>query len=516
MPLSVQDPLVGTLFDHRYLINFLVARGGMGNIYQAHDTKRGHIVAVKLLRAEYGHDPIVVQRFLREAKVVQSLHHENICMFFDTGMTEAGEHYFTMEFLEGQALDEIIAKKHVLPPDVCVPYIIQAARGLCEAHAHGIVHRDMKPGNIFVVQTPNAPEFVKILDFGVAKTPEFSIGKQVDMRLTNAGSTVGTPFYMSPEQIRGEETVDARTDIYALGIILWECLFGLPPYVGDNLMQVFEQTCNFKLKLPKLASQYKKYPKYVQLYAILTKALEKDVRNRYATMQEFMHDLEKCFQVNDASFNPGEKAVYAIQDNQTAGILGDIKSFILRQSPIAIGIVAAVFAILLIGGIVLIVSSVPEQPAVEEQAVSLKYKFYSDIPCEIQVRGKTVGTTPLLVDLDEKPPFVVEFIAKNGKKRQVKLTSNGEEIRAYAVNLEATPVQEPKLNLTTVPEKSTVIVNGESYETPCSIDMSMGTLNLTIKHDGFMPERYTIEPNEGNFDIETKLVPIPSEDKTKS
>ena len=515
MPLSVQDPLVGTLFDHRYLINFLVARGGMGNIYQAHDTKRGHIVAVKLLRAEYGRDPIVVQRFLREAKVVQSLHHENICTFFDTGLTETGEHYFTMEFLEGQALDEIIAKKHVLPPDVCVPYIIQAARGLCEAHAHGIVHRDMKPGNIFVVQTPNAPEFVKILDFGVAKTPESSVGKQVDMRLTNAGSTVGTPFYMSPEQIRGEETVDARTDIYALGIILWECLFGLPPYVGNNLMEVFEQTCNFKLKLPKLASQYKKYPKYVQLYAILTKALEKDVKNRYATMQEFMHDLEKCFQVNDASLNPGEKAVYAIDENKESGILDEVKGFVRSLSPMTIGIVAGVFGLLCIVGTVIIVSFVPDAPPAETvQTKPLIYKFYADIPCDIQVRGKTVGTTPATVELDEKPPFVVDFVSKSGKKYSTKVMSNGDEIRAYAVNLAASAVQEPKLTLESKPDKARVDMNGAIYETPCTIDV-ISELTLTITHDGYMPERLTVVPYDGNIDVSTELVPLPSKDKPK-
>ncbi len=514
MPLSVQDPLVGTLFDHRYLINFLVARGGMGNIYQAHDTKRGHIVAVKLLRAEYGRDPIVVQRFLREAKVVQSLHHENICTFFDTGLTETGEHYFTMEFLEGQALDEIIAKKHVLPPDVCVPYIIQAARGLCEAHAHGIIHRDMKPGNIFVVQTPNAPEFVKILDFGVAKTPESSVGKQVDMRLTNAGSTVGTPFYMSPEQIRGEETVDARTDIYALGIILWECLFGLPPYVGNNLMEVFEQTCNFKLKLPKLASQYKKYPKYVQLYAILTKALEKDVKNRYATMQEFMHDLEKCFQVNDASLKPGEKAVYAIDGNRASGFIDEVKSFVRSMSPLMIGIIVGVLVLLSIVATVIVVSLTPDSQQETEQTSLLTYKFYADIPCEIQVRGKTVGTTPATVELNEKPPFVVDFVSKNGKKYSTKVMSNGDEVRAYAVNLVAPVVPEPKLFLESEPDKARVDINGTIYETPCSIDV-MSELSVIITHDGYQTERLTVVPYGANVKVRTELLPLPSKKTTK-
>ena len=499
MSLSVQDPLVGTLFDQRYLINFLVARGGMGNIYQAHDTKRGQVVAIKLLRAEFGHDPIVVQRFLREAKVVQSLHHDNICMLFDTGVTASGEHYFTMEFLEGQPLDEMIAQKRALPPDICVPYIIQAARGLCEAHAHGIVHRDMKPANIFVVQTPNAPEFVKILDFGVAKTPTLGDAQQIDMRLTNAGTTVGTPFYMSPEQIRGDKSLDARTDIYALGIILWECLFGLPPYVGDNLMEVFEQTCNFKLRLPKLAAQYKKYPKYVQLYAILTKALEKDVRNRYASMADFMHDLERCCQVNDASLKPGEKAVFSFREGQDT---------VMRKKAL-IGGVVLVLCLFLILGTTSIIRCTSE-PAEQVQATHrFKYKFYADVPCDIQVRGKTVGTTPAVLELDEKPPFVVDFVSKNGKKYSTKVMSNGDEIRAYAVNLEATTTPEPKLYLETVPTKARVTINSEVYETPCYIDISMGTLMLTINHDGYMTERFKVEPRGGNMSLKTELVAMP-------
>ena len=192
--------MTGTLFDDRYLIDRLIARGGMGNIYKAHDTKRGHIVAVKMLRSEFDDDAVVLKRFLREAHAVQNLHHPNICQLYDIGCTRDKIHYFTMEFLEGDPLDKVLREKRMLPPEIALKYIMDIAAALCDAHNHNIIHRDLKPANIFIVHDADGKETAKLLDFGVAKLQEEM--SDPGQKLTNAGSTLGTPFYMAPEQIQ--------------------------------------------------------------------------------------------------------------------------------------------------------------------------------------------------------------------------------------------------------------------------------------------------------------------------
>ena len=394
---SVQDPLIGTLFDQRYLINYLVARGGMGNIYQAHDTKRGHIVAVKLLRSEYVNDGVVVQRFLREAHAVRILKHPNICQLFDLNLSSKGDYYFTMEFLEGHALDSILEKQHVLKPTTAIEYIIQVASGLSEAHAHGIVHRDMKPANIFIVQTPGAPEFVKIIDFGVAKTPTGNNSSKWDPKLTNAGSTVGTPFYMSPEQVRGLDCVDGRTDVYALGIILWECIFGAPPFTGKGLLEVFEQTLN--AKLPKLPPQYRGHAIYEKTYKVLTKALEKDMNRRIKSMQELIRELEKCLsstknknQVTiSSSFNNSIKNT-PVNLKAYSGPFGRCVTALAKLGPVKIVAISIGIAFVICLGILAGVMLAPSQVAIAQTNYTT-YKFFSDIPSEIRVSSTPLTTS---------------------------------------------------------------------------------------------------------------------------
>ena len=187
------DPFVGTLFADRYLINFLVARGGMGNIYQAHDVQTGQIVALKMLRAEYNDDRIIVRRFIRETDVIAKLKHKNICQMFDSGCTPDGIHYFTMEYMEGEALDTILKNQQTLPPTRAIDYMLQAAAGLSDAHNHGVVHRDLKPANIFIIRTSDERDFIKVLDFGIAKVDNY---EELNERLTNAGTTLGTPYFI--------------------------------------------------------------------------------------------------------------------------------------------------------------------------------------------------------------------------------------------------------------------------------------------------------------------------------
>ena len=188
-----------------------------------------------------------------------------------------------MESLEGQPLDAILKEQHTLKPETALGYTIQIAAALCDAHNHNIIHRDLKPANIFIVRDADGRETAKLLDFGIAKLQERH--SNPEDKLTHSGSTLGTPSYMSPEQIQGLD-VDGRADVYSMGIILWECLFGAPPYIGNSIVDIFNAT--FYQKLPKLRRHLRADPKWRQLYAVLKKALQKDPKNRYDSMQAFL------------------------------------------------------------------------------------------------------------------------------------------------------------------------------------------------------------------------------------
>ncbi|HUF07737.1 MAG TPA: serine/threonine-protein kinase, partial [Rhodothermales bacterium] len=202
-----------------YRIEEEIGRGGMGVVYRARDDRLQRSVALKLLAPVTGTDPTAQDRFFAEARAASAIDHPNICTVFDVGETASGQRYIAMAFYDGRTLKERIAEG-TIGPDEAVAIALQIADGLAAAHARGIVHRDVKPGNILLTDSGT----VKLLDFGVAKMAG------VDLTVTNA--TLGTAAYMSPEQAKGEP-VDGRTDIWALGAILYEMLTGRRPFPGD-------------------------------------------------------------------------------------------------------------------------------------------------------------------------------------------------------------------------------------------------------------------------------------------
>jgi serine/threonine protein kinase len=218
----------------------LVGEGGMGAVYEAEHPVIHRKVAVKVLRRELAVDAVLVRRFINEARATNEIRHPGIIEIIDVGTFPDGVPYLIMEMLEGESLSRRIEQLRWLPLDVALDFAAQAASALFAAHAHGIVHRDLKPDNIFLVgdQRFAGRELLKILDFGIAKLRDDLSSNPVDTQL---GSVIGTPAYMSPEQCRGiPDAVDHRTDIYSLGIILYEMLCGEPPFVapgpGDLMM----------------------------------------------------------------------------------------------------------------------------------------------------------------------------------------------------------------------------------------------------------------------------------------
>ncbi len=222
----------GVGLDEWYRLVRARGRGGMGVVYEAVHVKLQKRVAVKLVRAEQATNEIVIARFGREARAAAAVGHRGIVDVYDVGI-DSGCPFIVMEYLEGSSLGDLLKERGMLEISLAVQIVAQALAGLHAAHEAGVIHRDLKPDNVFLVDSGgNLPE-VKLLDFGISKmvTPE-----EADEQLTNTGAMLGTPLYMSPEQAKGEKKIDHRADVYSAGVILYHCLTGEVPFKGENLI----------------------------------------------------------------------------------------------------------------------------------------------------------------------------------------------------------------------------------------------------------------------------------------
>ena len=224
-----EDNLVGEVLNGRYRLVEKIGEGGMGSVYRGIQEPVERPVAIKVLRSDLASNKEVVRRFFNEARVVSRLRHPNTVTLYDFGQSAAGDLYIAMEFLTGKCLGTHISEGQLTLPEV-LEIVDQVCQSLEEAHNSGIVHRDLKPDNIFIDRVGSG-NIVKVLDFGIAKVTHSSDN------LTKTGTIFGTPAYMSPEQAQGHH-IDTRSDIYTLGIVLYEMLAGEPPFVAENPMQV--------------------------------------------------------------------------------------------------------------------------------------------------------------------------------------------------------------------------------------------------------------------------------------
>ena len=280
--LSDKENLTGQLIDGRYQVDYVLGVGSMGIVYGARHAAVGKLVAIKALRAHLADDAEAIQRFNAEATAATSIGNQHIVETFDFGRLPDGAAYMVMEYLEGRSLAELIEGWSPLPLERMLKIGVQIAEALNAAHLAGIVHRDLKPDNVFLCEREHDPDFVKILDFGIAK---FGVSQA---RLTQAGAVFGTPAYMSPEQALGKAT-DGRTDIYALGVMLYEMACGRVPFQGENALAVLAMHSN---EAPEPLSS-RKPDVSAELEAIVHKCLQKDPDARYATMAELAADLAR-------------------------------------------------------------------------------------------------------------------------------------------------------------------------------------------------------------------------------
>lgn len=259
-----------------------IGSGGMGEVYEVEHTLTHHRRALKLLHGEMGIDPAVVERFLREASAAGRIGNPHIVETFDAGYLESGEPYIVMELLSGKTLAALLQERGALSLDRACAILEQVADGVAAAHAAGIVHRDLKPENIFL--TGSEHTFVKLLDFGISK---FDPGTTGVPDLTLEGAPIGTPYYMAPEQVRGDRSVDARADVYALGVVFYECLTGRKPFVAETLPHLAVLIHEGKYDPPTAVRQG--LPAAVD--GIVARAMASDPAERYARAQDFAVQL---------------------------------------------------------------------------------------------------------------------------------------------------------------------------------------------------------------------------------
>ncbi len=233
MKQETQDPMIGKILDGRYKIESLIGRGGMGAVYKAVQTSMKKIVAVKLIRMENASETEAVKRFHREVKAASLLSHPHSIKVFDFGQSEDGDLYMVMEYLDGKSLGKALKTDGPFAPSRALKIVGEVAQSLAEAHSVGLVHRDLKPDNVMLLDIFGDPDFVKVLDFGIAKFMESG-----EAAVTRTGVAVGTPHYMAPEQARGRQNLGPSADLYALGVMLFELLSGAKPYDAESSVEV--------------------------------------------------------------------------------------------------------------------------------------------------------------------------------------------------------------------------------------------------------------------------------------
>jgi ABC-type branched-subunit amino acid transport system substrate-binding protein len=273
------DPLLGMLVEGRYRIEEKVARGGMGTVFRAKDEQKKRDVAVKVLHANLQEQPDAVKRFFREARALASLKHPNIVESYGSGQIETGQLYMVMEFLHGQTLEQLVRTRGPLPVALITSLLTQICHAVTAAHAAKVIHRDLTPMNILLARKPGSQdEVVKIVDFGIAKNSETTT------QITQAGIVMGTPGYLAPEQITGESQADPRSDVYAIGALLYFMLAGKRPYTALSPQAILAK----QLSEPPEHFDLEKFGLALGLRDVLLRAFAKKPANRFQSPQELL------------------------------------------------------------------------------------------------------------------------------------------------------------------------------------------------------------------------------------
>jgi serine/threonine-protein kinase len=283
--------LIGKTIGGKYNIRAILGEGGMGTVFEALNLAIGRQVAIKVLHATQLRKKDAVRRFHQEARAAGAIGHPNICEVYDLGTLEDGCPYLVMEKLVGETLADRIAREGGLPAAEVVDVVTQVLSGLVAAHEKGIVHRDIKPENVFLTKRVGCPPVAKLVDFGVSKiiAAQRAESDDQELDLTRTGIVLGTPYYLAPEQARGDRNLDARVDLYAAGVVLYEALTGRRPFTASNYNALL---INILTKSPRPPRELR--PDLPAAFdAVLRKAMAREPFDRYQTAVEFQQDLQR-------------------------------------------------------------------------------------------------------------------------------------------------------------------------------------------------------------------------------
>ena len=311
-----EDPLLGMIVAKKFKVEKILGVGGMGKVYKARQLALDKAVVVKVLHDQFRDDPQLVQRFQREARAASRLNHPNSIQIIDFGQDDSGVVFMAMEFLQGQDLFALLKKEGPLSPDRVARVMIQVCSALAEAHEQNVIHRDLKPENIMIEDRRGQRDFVKVLDFGIAKIQDPA--EQGGQALTQAGMVCGTPEYMSPEQARGLQ-LDARSDIYALGVIMYQLSTGELPFTADSPIgivtkHILEAPVPPRVKRPQIPEL---------LEQIILKAMEKDVSGRFNTVVDMGEALELLLRQL-----PDQGSGFSARPVTSAGVVPPVAPFV--------------------------------------------------------------------------------------------------------------------------------------------------------------------------------------------
>ncbi|MGE5180627.1 MAG: serine/threonine-protein kinase [Acidobacteriota bacterium] len=282
----------GSLVGGRYRVGRVLGRGGMGVVVEGVHEQLGTRVAIKVMREERAKKPDNVQRFLREARAAAQLRSEHVCRVHDFGTLDDGAPYMVMELLDGRDLATLLKQGGPLDVGIVARYMLQVCAAMAEAHALGLVHRDLKPGNLFLVERPDGSPAIKVLDFGIAKASSY------DRDLTDTDNVLGSPVYMSPEQLKSSKNLDARSDIWSIGIVMYELAAGHAPFGGDGPTEVA-----LAITTERLPAMPARVPR--RYSEVVRRCLHKQASRRYPDVAALAEALEPL-----ASTDPsGAKAV---------------------------------------------------------------------------------------------------------------------------------------------------------------------------------------------------------------
>jgi len=307
--LGAGAPALGEVIAQKYRVESLVGRGGMGVVVCARHVQLGQAVAIKLLTLPPDEDrrDEAIARFLHEAQAAARLRSDHVVRIYDVGQLDTGLPFMVMELLSGSDLGSMLDERGALPEAEAVDYVLQACAGVAEAHQLGIVHRDLKPSNLFVTRRSDGLPLLKVLDFGISKQLSDPSSGEAVPTFTNTRTLMGSPNYMSPEQIRDARRVDARADIWALGIILQELITDAPVFRGES----FPGVCAAIVADPPMPVRTMRPDVSERLETIINRCLEKDVQRRYQSIAELAADLSPLGSRATASGSGPQALVYS-------------------------------------------------------------------------------------------------------------------------------------------------------------------------------------------------------------